>query len=64
MAEGAETPLLGQQLLVRNRVDVRRKAERGAEKERRLFRENMKIITHKVLKKRMKTLFLRVSNTN
>ena len=33
VAEGVETPLLGQQLLVRHRVDVRREAERGAEEE-------------------------------
>lgn len=31
MAEGVETPLLGQQLLVRHRVDVMGEAERGAE---------------------------------
>lgn len=30
VAEGVETPLLGQQLLVRHRVDVVREAERGA----------------------------------
>ena len=37
MAEGVETSLLGQQLLVRHGVDVRREAERGAEKVRSHF---------------------------
>lgn len=34
VAEGVETSLLGQQLLVRHGVDVRGEAERGAEKDR------------------------------
>lgn len=33
VAKGAQTPLLGQELLVRYRVDVRGEAERGADKE-------------------------------
>lgn len=38
VAEGVESPLLGQQLLVRHGVDVRREAERGAEREgKKLF---------------------------
>lgn len=33
VAEGTQTPLLGQELLVRYRVDVRGEAERGTDKE-------------------------------
>lgn len=33
VTEGAQTPLLGQELLVRYRVDVRGEAERGTEKQ-------------------------------
>lgn len=33
MSEGVESSLLGQQLLVGHRVDVRREAERGAERQ-------------------------------
>lgn len=35
MAEGVETPLLGQQLLIRHGVDGMREAERGTEQEGR-----------------------------